>query len=103
MALEPADRENLMKLAVLRLEEIGVQPEARLAEGEPTRVIAAVAKEVGADLVVVGHRSDGLLNRWWSGSRQDYLSDHLDCSVVIARNPMSDADFAAELARIEAG
>jgi nucleotide-binding universal stress UspA family protein len=88
---------DLLDRAVARLQEFGMHPAARLAEGEPTPTIAQVAKEISADLVVVGHHTRGFLSRWWSGSRQDYLSDHLSCSVLVARNPISDEEFEAQM------
>lgn len=103
LAHQRRDYEALMARAVARLEEIGIRPQARLVEGEPTRVIAAVAREIAADLVVVGHHTQGLIRRWWTGSRHDYLTDHLDCSILIARNSMTEAAFAAEVAQIVAG
>jgi nucleotide-binding universal stress UspA family protein len=80
-----------------RLTQLGFKPEARLAVGEPARVIGAVVKEVGADLVVVGHQKRNLLERWWSGAAGAYISDHIDCSLLIARNAISDTAFDDEL------
>jgi nucleotide-binding universal stress UspA family protein len=82
-----------------RLRQIGFKPHARLVVGEPARVIGACARQIGADLVVVGHRRQSLLERWWSGSSGGYLVDHLNCTLVISRNTMSDEDFLAELNR----
>ena len=47
-----------------------------------------------ADLVVVGHRRRGLLERWWSGSTGSYLLDHIGCSLLVSRQPFSDEAFA---------
>jgi nucleotide-binding universal stress UspA family protein len=93
---------DLLKRAVERLKQLGFKPVARLVRGEPTPAIAAVAKEISADLVVVGHREEGLLARWWSGSTQSYLTDHVRCSLLVARNPMSDEEFEAEIRKAEA-
>jgi nucleotide-binding universal stress UspA family protein len=68
------------------LRALGVDHEAALVRGEPALEIAAYAKAVRADLVVVALRKQNLLQRWWSGSSGAYLSDHLDCSLLIARN-----------------
>jgi nucleotide-binding universal stress UspA family protein len=83
--------------AMTRLRELGFDPEGRMVTGEPAEEIAAYAAEVGADLVVVGHRKKGLLERWWSGQTGAYLSDHLRCSLLIARNAVSEEDFYAAL------
>jgi len=86
----------LLEYAVSRLRGLGFKPVARLVAGEPTPVIAAVAREISADLVVVGHRSESMFSRWWSGSTQTYLSDSLECSLLIARNPLTDEEFEAK-------
>lgn len=83
----------LLARGVDRLKELGLRPSSRLVIGEPSPVIAAVAKEIDADLVVVGHHSEGFLTRWWSGSSQSYLSDHVHCSMLIGQNAMSDEEF----------
>ena len=75
------------------LRDKGMNPEGRIVEGEPAPTIAAYAKEVGADLVVVGHRRQSLLQRWWSGGAGAYLVDHLGCSLLIGRQQVSDEDF----------
>ena len=82
---------------VKRLTDLGMAPTARLVVGDPARAIAAFAREVRADLVVVGHRRKNLLERWWSGPSGAYLSDFIDCSLLIARNEISDEDFLFEM------
>jgi len=76
---------KILEEGVERLTAMGFSPEARLEFGEPAQQIAAVAKEMGVDLVVVGHRQRGRLARWWSGSVGANLLDHLQCSLLIAQ------------------
>jgi nucleotide-binding universal stress UspA family protein len=85
-----------------RMKQLGFSPKAQLVLGDPAEQIGAFAREVGADLVVVGHRKQKLLQRWWSGSSGAYLVDHLSCSLLIGRNTISDEAFAAEMARTAA-
>ncbi len=92
----------LLQRAVERLQALGFQPQARLVTGEPTPAIAAVACEIEADLVVVGHMHQSLLARWWSGSNQAYLCDHVGCSLLVACNPISDEAFEAAIRETEA-
>jgi nucleotide-binding universal stress UspA family protein len=87
--------------AMARLRQLGMRPEGKVVIGEPAVEIAAYAREIRAELVVVGHRRKSLLERWWSGESGAYLVDHLDCSLLIARQNISDEAFAAALA--EAG
>lgn len=88
----------LLARGVAVLKQLGLDPVARLVVGEPAQQIGAFAQEVGADLVVLGHQRQNLLQRWWSGASGAYVSDHVDCSILIGRKVISDEDFAAELA-----
>lgn len=62
----------------------GLDAQGRLAEGEPAERICAVAAEIGADLIVVGHQRKGALFRWWSGSVGAYILEHAPCSILVA-------------------
>jgi len=79
--------------AVVGLRERGVPLKGRLVRGEPAQEIAEYAREVKADLVVVGHRKQSLLQRWWSGPNGAYLSDYLHCSLLIARTTIDQEAF----------
>ena len=79
---------------VERLKAIGFSPTARLGMGAAGQEIAGVAEEIGANLVVVGHRATGPLARWWFGSVGTYLIKHLRCSVLVAQTEISDDQFA---------
>jgi nucleotide-binding universal stress UspA family protein len=85
---------NILAEGERRLRDLGFEPDTRLNMGDPGPEICAVAKEIHADLVVVGHRRHGTLARWWSGSVATYLLDHLDCSVLIGRMDISNTEFA---------
>ena len=81
-----------------RLRTMGFSPTARLGIGAAGEQIAAVAEEIDANLVVVGHRPAGPLARWWFGSVGTFLTDRLRCSVLIAQTEISDDQFAQLLA-----
>lgn len=85
---------KILAEGVERLKAMGFSPTARLGMGEAGREIAAVAKEIGANLVVVGHRPDGPLARWWFGSVGTYLVKHVRCSVLVAQTEIGDEEFA---------
>ena len=86
---------------VKRLTELGMAPTGRLVVGDPARAIGAFAREVEADLVVVGHRRKNLLERWWSGASGAYISDFIGCSLLIARNEIGEDEFFAEMKAVE--
>ena len=90
-----SEYEAILAEGARRLEGLGFAPETRLQIGDPAPQIGAVAHEIGADLVVVGHRRQGALARWWFGSTGSYLIDHVNCSVLVARKELSDDDLAA--------
>ena len=80
-----------------RLKELGFTPVTKLVIGEPAQEIGAFATQVEADLVVVGHRRQSFMERWWSGSSGGYLMDYLSCSLLIGRNTITDQEFNAEM------
>jgi hypothetical protein len=61
--------------------------------GDPADKIAEVAEEIGADLVVVGHRPQGPLARWLFGSTGSYLVKRLRCSVLVGQTEITDEEF----------
>jgi nucleotide-binding universal stress UspA family protein len=97
MALQQDTYKEILDEAVSGLGRRGVKLKAKLVRGEPAEQISAYAKQVKADLVVVGHRKQGLFQRWWSGPSGAYLSDYLSCSLLIARLDIAPDAFWAEL------
>jgi nucleotide-binding universal stress UspA family protein len=85
---------DILAEGVERLKAMGFSPTARLGMGAPGPEIAGVAKEIGANLVVVGHRPSGPLARWLFGSVGTYLVKHLRSSVLVAQTEISDDQFA---------
>jgi nucleotide-binding universal stress UspA family protein len=69
-------------LAVLRGH--GLASEARLSVGHPVERIATVARKIGADLIVVGHRNQNTLARWWTGSVGASVLSRTPCSILVA-------------------
>jgi nucleotide-binding universal stress UspA family protein len=78
---------------VKRLEALGFSPTARVEMGDAGQKIAEVAAEIGAQLVVVGHRPQGPLARWWFDSVGSYLVKRLRCSALVAQTEISDDEF----------
>jgi nucleotide-binding universal stress UspA family protein len=99
VALTRDTYQALFDEALEKLTQLGFKPEGRMVYGEPAAEIAAYARDVDADLVVVGHRKKNLFERWWSGQTSAYLSDHVGCSVLIARSTVTDEQFIAALGK----
>ncbi|MFZ0551848.1 MAG: universal stress protein, partial [Steroidobacteraceae bacterium] len=103
VAQQQTDYERVLQEGMARLAALGFQATGKLVIGEPAREIAAYAEQVKADLVVVGHRRQSAIGRWWSGPSGAYLSDHIPCSLLVCQNILDDQQFAALLARNELG
>jgi len=88
---------DVLNEGVTRLRQLGFDPVAKLGRGVPAEVIGTFASEIGADLIVVGHRRQSAFDRWWSGPRGVYLIDYSDCSLLVARNAVSDETIEAAL------
>jgi nucleotide-binding universal stress UspA family protein len=91
------DFTEVLNEGVARLRQLGFDPVAKLVRGEPAEEIGNFAKQIGADLIVVGHRRQSAFDRWWSGPKGAYLMDYTDCSLLVARNVVSDEDMKAAL------
>ncbi len=88
---------EVLNEGVARLKQLGFDPVAKLVRGQPALEIGNFARQVGADLVVVGHRRQSTFDRWWSGPRGAYLMDYTDCSLLVARNVVSDEAMQSAL------
>ena len=70
------------------LTDKGFKAIGHLAVGEPVEEICRIAKEVGADLIVLGHnQKTSWAARWWKGSVGSALLDYAPCSILIALSP----------------
>ena len=103
IAQQRVEYERVLEEGMARLTALGFQAVGKLVIGEPAREIAAYAEQVKAELVVVGHRRQSAVGRWWSGPSGAYLSDHIRCSLLVCRNIIDDEHFAALLAQNNLG
>ncbi len=65
-------------------EAAGVELDVDLRPGHPAELISRVAAEVGADLIVLGHRGHFLRDHLL-GSTADRVVEHAECPVMIVR------------------
>jgi nucleotide-binding universal stress UspA family protein len=89
--------QEILDEGVARPRKLGFDPMAKLVRGQPSEEIGNFAKQVGADLIVVGHRRQSAFDRWWSGPKGAYLMDYTECSLLVARNAVSDEAIEALL------
>jgi nucleotide-binding universal stress UspA family protein len=75
--------DSVLARTASKLSRVAVETHAR--EGDPAQVIADVAQEQGADLIVVGDRGLTGIERFLLGSVSSKLTHHAPCSVMVVR------------------
>jgi nucleotide-binding universal stress UspA family protein len=73
--------------AAMRLRRPGRTVRTHRRTGHPGEVISAYAAELGAELVILGARGHGPIDRALLGSVSSYVVDHAPCAVLVARRP----------------
>jgi nucleotide-binding universal stress UspA family protein len=68
-----------------RVAAAGVATDDRVLLGRPSSVIVGSARELGADLIVVGSRGRGPIRTMLLGSVSAEVVDHAPCPVLVAR------------------
>ncbi|MEQ1808306.1 MAG: universal stress protein [Terricaulis sp.] len=88
---DPHQAQAVFNEGVEKAKEFGLTLTGEIVSGDPIKQISDFARRIQADLVVVGHRKQSSLERWWSGPSKAILSDSLNCSLLIARNQVERA------------
>lgn len=73
--------------AAAKLGREGVEVSGVIRTGDAAAEILAAARELGADLLVVGSRGLSGLEGLWLGSVARNVAKHAPCPVVVARAP----------------
>lgn len=68
-----------------RAQACGIEPVAFTCVGHPAEQIIAAAERWGADLIVTGHRGQGLFERWLLGSVSRVVIAYARCAVMVVR------------------
>ena len=86
---EDEDRraQSLLDEGVQWLRDRGVTARGSLEFGNAVDRISETAGQLGADLIVVGHKARGPLARWWSESDEATLLERVSCSILVAMAP----------------
>lgn len=90
---QTASFEKVLEEGVQRLTRMGLPHVARLERGQPAERIAAIARDSQADLVVVGHRRQGVVAGWLLGSVTADLTNSLTCSLLVGRMDIADEEL----------
>ena len=80
---EDSRAQALLDEGVEWLRERGVNARGSLEYGNAVDCIAATANDVGADLIVLGHKQRGPLARWWSESEEESLLERVTCAILV--------------------
>ncbi len=76
--------QDILDDGLRRLSGSGYRARGEVVVGESVDEIARYAREIEADLIVVGHRHhEGWAARWWRGSTARSLIEHAHCSVLV--------------------
>jgi nucleotide-binding universal stress UspA family protein len=87
----PGVAEQIIAHAAQRLRAGGRRADLRLGCGHPAEQILAAAREMEADLVVVGSANRSVLGRLVAGSVSGRVLSHAPCSVLVARPTFAPA------------
>ncbi len=78
--------EEILRRSADRAKELGVETVTTgSAQGDPADAILDMAKEAGADMIVLGHRGLGRWREMLLGSVAHKVNQHADCTVVTVR------------------
>ena len=91
LSQEEATVKAVLKEGVERLRARGLVATGRLAIGRPMDQIAACARDLKVDLIVIGHRPRVGMARWWAGPGNTQLLDLVTCSVLVSIDPSESA------------
>jgi nucleotide-binding universal stress UspA family protein len=86
-----ANAEQLVERESARLRADGWSGATLVRNGNTVDEILAAAKEVDADVIVLGSHGAGLASRFLLGSVSDRILEHAHCSVMIVKKPPADA------------
>jgi nucleotide-binding universal stress UspA family protein len=74
----------ILDAGLRKLAAAGLSAQGEVVMGDAVTEIAERARQVNADLIVLGHKHlDGWAARWWRGSVSKALIEHAPCSVLV--------------------
>jgi nucleotide-binding universal stress UspA family protein len=78
--------EALVSRAEAALGDAGLATETRVPRGDPREVIVQMAKDEGADLIVLGSHGHTGMARLLMGSVASHVVSHAPCSVLMVKH-----------------
>ncbi len=74
---------GLLDEGVQWLKDRDIVAQGSLAFGDAIHHISSTARDIGADLIVVGYKHRGPLARWWTESEEETLLERVNCSLLV--------------------
>ncbi|MCL2658650.1 MAG: universal stress protein [Betaproteobacteria bacterium] len=87
-----AETRKLLEDARQQVHEWGILTQCHFLEGPVIEQITSLAGQIGADLIIMGHRHASRLRRLLANSAAKGLIDQSPCSVMIVRDGKTTAD-----------
>lgn len=78
-------QDGVLKTLRKRAAHEGVKAHFELQIGHPAQQILDHAEKEGIDLIVLGHRGHGILDRWRLGSVTHRVISYAGCAVTVVR------------------
>lgn len=78
---------HLEQLEQMQKRQSKIQIESKLMQGEPTNIILTMAKELPADLIVLGSHGRTGLSRLLMGSVAEEIVRKATCPVLVVKKP----------------
>ena len=73
-----------LKDGMEQLSQSGIDAKGELLKGDAVDQIVEYAHNIGADLIMLGHKHrNNWLERWWAGAIPKALIEHSPCSVLV--------------------
>lgn len=74
----------ILETGLRKLNDAGLKAGGQVVTGDAVSQITYCARQMKADLIVVGHKHlDGWAARWWQGSVSKALIEQAPCSVLV--------------------
>lgn len=80
-----AEAERRLHRATQEAEQLGAFPHSHLLEGVVDEQIVRLAKQIGADLIVISHEDRSLVRRLFDAGAEQKLVRAAPCSVMVVR------------------
>ena len=87
-ASEKRRYQAILDTGLRKLGDAGLSASGQVVTGDAVSEITYAARQIKADLIVVGHKHlDGWAARWWRGSVSKALIEQSPCSVLVVITP----------------